>query len=125
MLVAHAWWLRGIPWGSNRCTMRPKRTVGLFLLPKCELYSKAACRILELTLARWLDIWHMAPFRSRSRSMMAYFPCLAVAGRNGMSVGMSWREEDTGNFHCQTSRSAGVVLQISWKRVAEYCRNRC
>src|SRR5580700_7468611 len=105
--------------------MRQKRTVGLFSLPKCELCSKVVCRILVLTVARWLDIWHMAPFRNRSRSMRVYFRCLAVAGRNGMIVGMLRREEDIGNSPRQRSRTVRVVLQMLSKRVVESCRNPC
>src|ERR1700733_1360914 len=105
--------------------MRQKRIVGLFSPPKCERCSKVVCRILALTVARWLDIWHMAPFRNRLRFMREYFRCLAVAGRNGMIVGMLRREEDIGNSPCPMSRSVRVVLQMLSKRVVESCRNPC
>src|ERR1019366_7724393 len=70
------------------------------------------------------DIWHMVRFRNHSRFTRAYFRCLAVAGRNWMTMGILWRKEDTGNSPRQSSLSAGVVLQILWTRVTESCRNR-
>src|SRR4029077_7775382 len=96
--------------------MRQERIVGLFSLPKCERCSKADCWILALTVARWLDIWHMVRFRNHSRFTRAYIRCLAVAGRNWMTMGMLWRKEDTGNFHGLRNLNVDVVLRILWTR---------